>query len=367
MKIIFVILIITAAVYSQEFIENKTVSSDFYNKVKIANLLDDTKSLVKKNRTKVFREGLVDRGMNVCRDEDFYTPPTSVTPSENIIPREKIPGEEKRLPSSISLKLAPDTTYQGQMLTMRVDISNRSDTVLTLNLRRGLFQEITDKKTGKIFKSKFHGLGDYGTVINAGKEYTIERSPLQHLKTGLSKIEKVYSYWNYWSEGEYSYTVKYILGTSEVVSNSVDFIIKPIPEIEKEAFNTLLAITEKDEKYTNYNHVTDYNENLEKTCEKFRNSIFGKEFSRILLMSNDYYKLMENDNIDIKEKESRAKKIFDFIQKYPDDYFSMIFMREFVSSYSEKKEVINFLSKILTNDKLLFHDKIKEMKERLEK
>ncbi len=367
MNTIFYYIIITITIYSQEFIENKTVFSDFYKKVKIANLLGDTKSLVKKNRTKVFREGLFDRGMNVCRDEDFYTPPTSVTTSENIIAREKIPGEEKRLPSSISLKLSPDTTCQGQMITLRIDIFNNSDSVLTIFRREGLRQEIKDKKSGKIIKSDFNDLGDNGIALQPGEFYTILRSPLQQGKKGLSEIKKPYSYWNYWPAGEYSYTIKYVFGTSEVVSNSVDFVIKPIPETGKEAFETLIAIANGDKKYTNYNPATGYDEYLEKTCERYKNSIFEKEFHQFLFMVNYYHGFFENENIEINEKELIINKMLGYIKNYPDDYLSFHLLRKLVFSEQKKDKVNKFISQLLAEHDLMFGDKIIELKNRINK
>ncbi len=307
-----------------------------------------------------FLEGHVDRGMNVCRDEDFYTPQTSVTPSENIIPREKIPGEEKRLPSSISLKLSPDTTYQGQMMTMRIDLHNNSDSSLTI-FKNKLYQEIKNKQTGDTFVYEFFGFGDHGSEIAPSKYYTISRIPQQYFKPGLSELKQQYSNWNYWPEGEYSYCVKYIFGTSEAVSNTIDFIIKPIPENEREAFNKLILISEQDI-FPDFDPITGYNEKLEKNCEKFKNSMYIKEYHRILL-SHYYYSIFLNSkNTSFRGEEYGINKLFEFVKNYPNDEFSLSILRGLTYKFNDKEEADILVKGLLSIDNLLFYDIIYSMK-----
>lgn len=197
-----------------------------------------------------------------------------------------------------------DHIIQGQLFTARIIITNNNPTDIyflgnwiSLNLT-----DIDNNVSGKgyLFTRSF--------CLKAGEKYEIDFIPLYFIYYHRPKNQKeTFPY--YWYAHRYQHSITIKFDGKEIQSNSLQLLVEPVPDKWQEPFNEL---TRENNKIND----DDVIETGEKLIEKYRGSIFEKEFYSSLF---NFYKYKEElrSKDRMKQKLTNAKKYAEeFLKKY---------------------------------------------------
>jgi DNA-binding ferritin-like protein (Dps family) len=246
----------------------------------------------------------------------------------------------------IELFIENNEFIKGQLFEIFVRFKNNGNEKIVIPCSK-IWQNVTHNLTNN-FSYEFRGTE---IVLEPNEEKVFLKSPTIDY-TYNEGLTAEYLPWHYWFQGDYEFNVTINTANTVVTSNTIQFLIKPVPENLQEAFNTLGF------DLTNINSVdqlTLKNEDNEALFVKYKGTFYEKEFFYKLFL-NKYYRFAIENKEGARILRNKAEKLAkEYIAKYPNTHLTKLMLHHIQRGGTKNQmlmeEIVNILKKTNIQDK----------------